>query len=49
VHAHKKLTLSVDEDLVHQMKVQAAKEARDLSTITEELYKEYLKRSKAKK
>jgi len=44
-----KLTLSVDDQLVEQMKIQAVREKRDLSDITEELYREYLKRIKAKK
>ncbi len=44
-----KLTLSVDGALVEKMKIQAVREKRDLSDITEELYEEYLKRSKAKK
>jgi Family of unknown function (DUF6364) len=45
----KKLTLSVDENLIREMKIQALKENRDVSDIVEELFKEYLKRSKAKK
>jgi hypothetical protein len=40
----KKLTLSIDGDLVLKMKIQAVKESRDLSDITEDLYREYLKR-----
>jgi len=42
------VTLSIDEDLYREMKIQAVKEDRDVSTITEELYREYLKRSKVK-
>jgi hypothetical protein len=38
-------TLSIDEDLAHQMKIQAAVEKRDVSTITEELYEKYLDRA----
>ena len=43
-----KVTLSIDEDLYREMRLQAVREDRDVSTITEELYREYLKRSKAK-
>jgi hypothetical protein len=43
-----KVTLSIDEDLYREMKIQAVRENRDVSTITEELYAEYLKRLKAK-
>jgi len=43
-----KVTLSLDEDLYREMKLQAVREDRDVSTITEELYAEYLKRTKAK-
>ena len=44
----KKVTLSLDEDLYREMKLQAVREDRDVSTITEELYREYLKRPKVK-
>ena len=44
----KKVTLSLDEDLYREMKLQAVREDRDVSTITEELYREYLKRLKTK-
>jgi len=44
----KKVTLSIDEDLYREMKLQAVREDRDVSTITEELYREYLKRLKTK-
>jgi len=40
--------LSIDEDLYREIRIQAVREARDVSTITEELYREYLKRTKAK-
>ena len=43
-----KVTLSIDEDLYREMRLQAVREDRDVSTLTEELYREYLKRSKAK-
>jgi len=42
------VTLSIDSDLYREMKLQAVREDRDVSTITEELYREYLKRTKAK-
>ena len=42
--ARKKLTLSVDAELIERMKVQCVMEKRDLSTITEDLYSNYLKR-----
>jgi len=44
----KKVTLSLDEDLYREIKLQAVREDRDVSTITEELYREYLKRLKVK-
>ena len=44
----KPVTLSIDEDIYREMKLQAVREDRDVSTITEELYREYLKRAKAK-
>jgi hypothetical protein len=43
-----KVTLSIDEELYREMKIQAVREDRDVSTITEELYREYLKRTKTK-
>lgn len=42
------MTLNLDEDLYREMKLQAVREDRDVSTITEELYREYLKRPKGK-
>ena len=44
----KKVTLSLDEDLYREIRIQAVREDRDVSTITEELYREYLKRPKGK-
>jgi hypothetical protein len=44
----KQVTLSLDQDLYREMKLQAVREDRDVSTITEELYREYLKRLKGK-
>jgi hypothetical protein len=43
-----KVTLSLDADLYKEMKLQAVREDRDVSSITEELYREYLKRLKGK-
>lgn len=43
-----KVTLSIDEDLYREIRIQAVKENRDVSTITEDLYREYLKRPKVK-
>ena len=40
-----KLTLSVEAELIDQMKIRCILEKRELSTITEELYREYLRRS----
>ncbi len=37
-------TLSIDADLVDQMKIQAIHEKRTVSDITEELYRKHLKR-----
>jgi len=42
------VTLSIDPELYKEMKLQAVREDRDVSTITEELYREYLKRSNTK-
>jgi len=47
--AKTKLTLNVDDDLIQQMKLQAVRDKRSLSDITEELYREFLKRAKVKK
>jgi hypothetical protein len=40
----KKFTLSIEIDLSTRMKLQAIKETRDVSTITEELYRQYLEK-----
>lgn len=48
----RKTTLSIEADLIDRMKVRAVWEKRDVSTITEELYRTYLEqaeRSTAKK
>jgi hypothetical protein len=47
--AKTKLTLNVDDALIEKMKLQAVRDKRSLSDITEELYEEYLKRVKVKK
>ncbi len=43
--AKTKLTLNVDDALIERIKIQAVKDRRSLSDITEELYREYLKRA----
>jgi hypothetical protein len=47
--AKTKLTLNVEDELIQQMKLQAVRDKRSLSDITEELYREFLKRAKVKK
>jgi len=42
------VTLSIDADLYKQMKIQAVMQNTDVSTITEQLFREYLKRQKGK-
>jgi len=42
-----KLTLNVDDALIERIKIQAVREKRSLSELTESLYREYLKRGKA--
>jgi hypothetical protein len=44
----RKTTLSIEADLIDRMKIQAVRERRDVSTITEELYRGYLERAKKK-
>ena len=44
-----KLTLSIDEALIQSIKIQAVMENRDVSDITEELYREYLDRKRKRK
>jgi hypothetical protein len=41
-------SIELTPDLYQQMQIQAITEGRDVGTITEELYREYLKRPKAK-
>ena len=43
-----KLTLHIDDAVIEQLKIQAVRDKRTLSDITEELYREYLKRRKGK-
>jgi hypothetical protein len=44
-----KLTISVTEEVVEQMKIRAVKEKRSVGEIAEELFWEYLKRPLPKK
>ncbi len=44
-----KLTLTVDDALTEEMKILAVRLKRSLSDITEELYREFLKRQGKKK
>jgi hypothetical protein len=44
-----KLTLHVDESLIEQIKIQAVRDKRTVSDITEQLYREYLNRAKGQK
>lgn len=44
-----KLTLLVDDALIKEMKIRAVQEERSVGEITEELWREYLKRGKSKK
>ena len=41
-----KLTLTIDETLVEEIKIQAVPERRTVGEITEQLYREYLDRQK---
>lgn len=44
-----KLTLTINEKLVEEIKIQAVRERRTVGEITEELYREYLDRQKKAK
>jgi len=44
-----KLTLTIDDALTEKMKILAVRLKRSLIDITEELYQDFLKRSKTKK
>lgn len=44
-----KLTLTVNPDLLEKIKIQAVRDKRSVSDITEELWREYLKLAKEKK
>lgn len=43
-----KFTLNIDDALIEAIKIQAVRNKRSVSDITEELYREYLKRAKIK-
>lgn len=43
-----KITLTIEDTLVEAIKIQAVRDKRSVSDITEELYREYLKQSKGK-
>jgi hypothetical protein len=47
--AKQKLTLTVDDALIEKIKIQAVKERRSLSDITQQLFKEYLDKVEKKK
>ncbi len=47
--AKTKLTLYVHEDLIEAIKIQAVREKRSVSQITEELYREYLRKKARQK
>jgi hypothetical protein len=42
--ARRKTTLSIEADLIDRMKIQSVRERRDVSTITEALYRMYLEK-----
>jgi hypothetical protein len=44
-----KLTLTINEKLVEEIKIQAVRERRTVGEITEELYRQYLDRQKKPK
>jgi hypothetical protein len=46
--AKQKITLTVDDSLVERMKIQAVRDKRSVSNITEELWREFLKRKAQK-
>jgi hypothetical protein len=46
--SRRKTTLSIEADLIDRMKIQAVREKRDVSTITEELYRAYLEKVEKK-
>jgi len=49
VMSKERLTIKIDPALILEMKHQALREKRAVGTITEELYREYLKKVKSKK
>ena len=44
----KGFTLSIDADLIKQIKIRAIQEDKQVSDLTEELYRQYLKKKKGK-
>jgi hypothetical protein len=46
--ARRKTTLSIEADLIDRMKIQSIREQRDVSTITESLYRTYLEKWEAR-
>ena len=47
--ARTKLTLNIEEALIEEIKIRAIRQKRSVSKITEELYREFLKRKATKK
>ena len=47
--AKQKVTLTVDPSLLQKIKIQAVRDKRTVSSITEDGWREYLKRSKGQK
>ena len=47
--AKTKLTLNIEEALIEEMKIEAIRQKRSVSNITEELYREFLQRKAKKK
>lgn len=41
--AKRKLTMTIQDNLIERMKIRAVKERRSLSALTEQFYREYLK------
>jgi hypothetical protein len=44
--AKQKLNLTIEDSLIERIKIRALKEHRTVSELTEQLYREYLKREK---
>ena len=47
--ARKPITLSLEQKLITEMKIQSIREERTVSDITEQLYRDYLKRQLKRK